>query len=41
MNSDQLLKRVFEDGRMHRAFIDQPVQDCLLFRLYDLAKISP
>jgi nitroreductase len=41
MNSDQLLKQVFEDGRTHRAFIDKPVQDSLLFRLYDLAKIAP
>ena len=41
MNSDQLLKQVFEDGRTHRAFIDKPIQDSLLFRLYDLAKIAP
>ena len=41
MNSDQLLKQVFEDGRTHRAFIDKPIQDRLLFRLYDLAKIAP
>ena len=41
MNSDQLLKQMFEDGRTHRAFIDQPVEDSLLFRLYDLAKIAP
>ena len=41
MNSDQLLKQVFEDGRTHRAFIDKPIQDSLLFRLYNLAKIAP
>ena len=41
MNSDQLIKQIFEDGRTHRAFIDQPVQDSLLFRLYGLAKIAP
>ena len=27
MNSDQLLKQVFEDGRTHREFIDKPIQD--------------
>ena len=41
MNSDQLFRQVFEDGRTHRAFIDQPVQDGLLLRLYDLAKVAP
>lgn len=41
MNSDQLLKQVFEDGRTHRAFIDQPVQDSALFRLYDIVKLGP
>jgi 3-hydroxypropanoate dehydrogenase len=41
MNSDQLLKQVFEDGRTHRAFIDKPIQDSLLFGLYNLAKIAP
>lgn len=30
MNSDQLLKQVFEDGRTHRTFIDKPIQfDCV------------
>lgn len=41
MNSDQLLKQMFEDGRTHRAFIDQPVQDSALFRLYDILKLGP
>lgn len=41
INSDQFLKRVFEDGRTHRAFIEHPVDDTLLVRLFNLAKFGP
>ncbi|MCE2517207.1 MAG: malonic semialdehyde reductase [Alphaproteobacteria bacterium] len=41
MNSDQMLKQVFEDGRTHRIFTDAPVDEGLLHRLYDLAKMAP
>ena len=41
MTSGQLLKQVFVDGRTHRVFKDEPINQSLLYRLYELAKIAP
>ena len=41
MTSDRLLKQVFIDGRTHRVFKDKPINQSLLHRLYELAKIAP
>jgi Nitroreductase len=41
MQGDQITKKIFEDGRTHRVFTDRPVDQGLLHRLYDLAKIAP
>ena len=41
MTSDKLLKQVFIDGRTHRVFKHKPIEQSLLHRLYELAKIAP
>ena len=38
---DDGLKLLFFDARTHRAWIDQPVDDALLFRIYELARWPP
>jgi nitroreductase len=41
MTSAQILNQVFIDGRTHRIFKDKPINQSLLYRLYELAKIAP
>ena len=41
MSNDQFMKQVFIEGRTHRYFKDSPVDESLLQRLYELAKIAP
>ena len=40
MSNDQFMKQVFIEGRTHRIFKDRPVDESLLYRLYELAKIE-
>jgi 3-hydroxypropanoate dehydrogenase len=39
--SDDGLDLVFRDARTHTGWLDQPVDDALLKRVYDLAKMGP
>lgn len=41
MNSDQIIKQIFENGRTHRFFTDKPISESVLYQLYDMAKIAP
>jgi len=41
MSNDQFMKQVFIEGRTHRIFKDRPIDESLLHRLYELAKIAP
>ena len=41
MSNDKFMKQVFIEGRTHRIFKDRPVDESLLHRLYELAKIAP
>ena len=41
MSNNQLIKRVFTEGRTHRFFKDIPIDESLLYQLYELAKIAP
>ena len=41
MHTDQWIKQVFIDGRTHRIFTDKPIEENLLHKLYELAKIGP
>ena len=41
MSDDQFMKQVFIEGRTHRIFKDRPIDESLLHRLYELAKIAP
>ena len=38
---DEEIALLFSDARTHSAWLDRPVDDALLRRLYDLAKIAP
>ncbi len=39
--SDDGLDLIFRDARTHTAWLDRPVDDALLRRVYDLAKLGP
>src|SRR2546429_4877040 len=39
--SDACLDTLFRQGRTHSAWLDKPVDDALLRRVYDLAKLGP
>ena len=39
--SDEGLDLIYRDARTHTAWLDQPVDDALLRRAYDLAKMGP
>ena len=41
MSDDQFMKKVFTEGRTHRIFKDRPIDESMLHRLYELAKIAP
>ena len=41
MNSEQIIKQIFENGRTHRFFTDRPISESILYQLYDMAKIAP
>ena len=41
MNSEQIIKQIFENGRTHRFFTDRPISESVLYQLYDMAKIAP
>lgn len=41
MDNDRWMKQVFVDARTHRIFTDRPVDNGVLHRLYELAKIAP
>ena len=41
MNSEQIIKQIFENGRTHRFFTDKPISESVLYQLYDMAKIAP
>ena len=41
MSDDQFMKQVFIEGRTHRIFKDRPIDESLLYLLYELAKIAP
>ena len=41
MNSDQIIKQIFENGRTHRFFTDKPISESVLYQLYDMAKMAP
>lgn len=41
MNIDQMIKKIFEDGRTHRFFQDKPVAESVLHKLYEIAKVAP
>ncbi|MEO8256448.1 MAG: malonic semialdehyde reductase [Acidobacteriota bacterium] len=38
---DAALRQLFLDARTHRAWLDRPVDDALLRRVYDLARLPP
>jgi 3-hydroxypropanoate dehydrogenase len=39
--SDESLDVIFRDARTHNVWLDRPVEDALLRRVYDLAKMGP
>jgi 3-hydroxypropanoate dehydrogenase len=39
--SDQCLDTIFREARTHSAWLNKPVDDALLARVYDLAKLAP
>ncbi len=39
--SDEALDRLFREARTFPAFLDKPVSDDMLRRIYDLARIGP
>ena len=41
MNSEQIIKQIFKNGRTHRFFTDKPISESVLYQLYDMSKIAP
>jgi 3-hydroxypropanoate dehydrogenase len=39
--SDEALKQIFLDARTHSAWLDKPVDDALLVKLYETARLGP
>jgi nitroreductase len=41
MKIHKLMKQVFIEGRTHRIYKDKPIDESLLYSLYELAKLAP
>jgi 3-hydroxypropanoate dehydrogenase len=39
--TDQILKKIFFDGRTHNGFLSKPVDDAILCRLYEAMRLGP